>query len=245
MDEEKENPRTRKKHRTGDRAPLAGGTARRSSRLSRRADRGTGRPVLEKFDGEQLTVLFDCLDKEKAADAFVLLSRGTQKQLLKDFSDVKLQSVTDEIIDDDVEELLESMPTDVVHEVLLKATPENRNDKIVEIVDYLEEKKFSQLKPLLAELEPADLAEIFADLEEQDLPIVFRLLPKELAAVTFVEMNSSQQELLIKSFSDAELQTRAVRDDTSTSSRRCPQTWCGASCSMPTARRAKRSSTRS
>ena len=135
----------------------------------------------------------------------MLLSRGKQKQLLKDFSDVKLQSVTDEIIDDDVEELLESMPTDVVHEVLLKATPENRNDKIVEIVDYLEEKKFSQLKPLLAELEPADLAEIFADLEEQDLPIVFRLLPKELAAETFVEMNSSQQELLIKSFSDAEL----------------------------------------
>ena len=162
-------------------------------------------PVLEQFDGDELTQLFDCLDKEVAADAFVLLSREKQKQLLKDFSDVKMQPVTDEIIDDDVEELLESMPTDVVHEVLLKATPENRNDKIVEIVDYLEEKKFSQLKPLLAELEPADLAEIFADLEEQDLPIVFRLLPKELAAETFVEMNSAQQELLIKSFSDAEL----------------------------------------
>ena len=34
---------------------------------------------------------------------------------------------------------------------------------------------------------------------------MFRLLPKELAAETFVEMNSAQQELLIKSFSDAEL----------------------------------------
>lgn len=162
-------------------------------------------PVLEQFDGDELTELFGCLEKETAADAFVLLSRDKQKQLLKDFSDVKMQPVTDEIIDDDVGELLESMPTDVVHEVLLKATPENRNDKIVEIVDYLEEKKFSQLKPLLAELEPADLAQIFADLEEQDLPIVFRLLPKELAAETFVEMNSAQQELLIKSFSDAEL----------------------------------------
>ena len=162
-------------------------------------------PLLEHFDGDELTLLFDCLDKETAADTFVLLSRDKQKRLLKDFGDVKLQPVTDEIIDDDVEELLESMPTDVVHEVLLKATPENRNDKIVEIVDYLEEKKFSQLKPLLAELEPADLAQIFADLEEQDLPIVFRLLPKELAAETFVEMNSAQQELLIKSFSDAEL----------------------------------------
>lgn len=161
--------------------------------------------ILESLDGERLPRFFGCLDKEVAADVFVLLNRDTQKRVLKDFSDVKLQSVTDEIIDDDVEELLESMPTDVVHEVLLKATPENRNDKIVEIVDYLEEKKFALLKPLLAELEPADLAEIFSELSETDLPIVFRLLPKELAAETFVEMNSTQQELLIRSFSDKEL----------------------------------------
>lgn len=161
--------------------------------------------ILNGLDGENLTELFGCLDNEVAADVFVLLNSETQKRVLKDFSDVKLQSVTDEIIDDDVEELFENMPTDVVHEVLLKATPESRNDKIVEIVDYLEEKNFSQLKPLLAELEPADLAEIFAELDEKDVPILFRLLPKELAAETFVEMNSSQQELLIKSFSDTEL----------------------------------------
>lgn len=161
--------------------------------------------ILKTLDGERMPVFFGCLDSEVAADVFVLLNSETQKRVLKDFSDVKLQEVTDEIIDDDVGELLESMPTEVVHEVLLKATPENRNDKIVEIVDYLEEKKFSQLKPLLAELEPADLAEIFSELSETDLPIVFRLLPKELAAETFVEMNSSQQELLIRSFSDKEL----------------------------------------
>ncbi len=161
--------------------------------------------LLASLDGDRLAKLFGCLDKETAADVFVLLDRDTQKRVLKDFSDVKLQSITDEIIDDDAEELLESMPTDVVHEVLLKATPENRNDKIVEIVDYLEEKKFSLLKPLLSELEPQDLAEIFSELSETDLPIVFRLLPKELAAETFVEMNSTQQELLIRSFSDKEL----------------------------------------
>ncbi len=167
--------------------------------------------ILDSLESDPLTKLFGLLDKETAADVFVLLNRETQKRLLKDFSDVKLQSVTDEIIDDDVEELLGSMPTDVVHEVLLKATPENRNDKIVEIVDYLEEKKFTLLKPLLAELEPADLAEIFAELDEADLPIVFRLLPKELAAETFVEMNSTQQQLLIRSFSDKEL--KLIIDD--------------------------------
>lgn len=167
--------------------------------------------LLDSLESDQLTKLFGLLDKETAADVFVLLNRETQKRVLKEFSDVKLQSVTDEIIDDDVEELLGSMPTDVVHEVLLKATPENRNDKIVEILDYLEEKKFTLLKPLLAELEPVDLAEIFSELDETDLPIIFRLLPKELAAETFVEMNSSQQELLIRSFSDKEL--KLIIDD--------------------------------
>ncbi len=167
--------------------------------------------LLDSLESDHLTKLFGLLDKETAADVFVLLNRETQKRVLKEFSDVKLQSVTDEILDDDVEELLGSMPTDVVHEVLLKATPENRNDKIVEILDYLEEKKFTLLKPLLAELEPVDLAEIFSELDETDLPIIFRLLPKELAAETFVEMNSAQQELLIRSFSDKEL--KLIIDD--------------------------------
>ena len=75
--------------------------------------------VLDSLEGERLTKLFGCLDNEVAADVFVLLNSDTQKRVLKDFSDVKLQSVTDEIIDDDVEELLESMPADVVHAVLL------------------------------------------------------------------------------------------------------------------------------
>ena len=161
--------------------------------------------VFNMLHGEKLSKLFGLLDDETAADVFLLLSSDTQKRVLKETGDIKLQGVTDEIIEDDVEDLLESMPAEVVHEVLLKATPENRNDKIVELVEYLEEKKFSQIKPLLAELEPMDLADIFAELDEKDLPIVFRLLPKELAADTFVEMNSSQQEFLIKSFSDTEL----------------------------------------
>ena len=161
--------------------------------------------TLEELDGEQLIEFFDCLDKEKAADVFVLLNKSTQQKLLEDFSDVKLQSVSDEILDDNVEDILESMPTEVVHQVLLKAPAETRNDKIVEILDFLEQKKFAQLKPLLSALEPADLAEIFSELSEVDLPVVFRLLPKELAAEAFVEMNSSQQELLIRSFSDKEL----------------------------------------
>ncbi|MCF0120399.1 MAG: magnesium transporter, partial [Oscillospiraceae bacterium] len=42
-------------------------------------------------------------------------------------------------------------------------------------------------------------------IDEEKLPLLFRLLPKELAAETFVEMNSDSQELLIRGFSDNEL----------------------------------------
>ena len=50
-----------------------------------------------------------------------------------------------------------------------------------------------------------DIATVFEDLDEARLPLLFRLLPKELAAETFVEMEPELQELLIRGFSDSEL----------------------------------------
>ena len=54
-------------------------------------------------------------------------------------------------------------------------------------------------------MNPSDIAGIFEGLEDNQIPLLFRLLPKELAAETFVEMETEAQELLIRSFSDNEL----------------------------------------
>ena len=54
-------------------------------------------------------------------------------------------------------------------------------------------------------MNPVDIAAIFDELEEDRLPLLFRLLPKELASETFVEMAPEAQELLIRGFSDSEL----------------------------------------
>ena len=51
----------------------------------------------------------------------------------------------------------------------------------------------------------ADISAILSELPEDRLPLLYRLLPKELAAEVFVEMEPEEQELLIKSFSDTEL----------------------------------------
>ena len=69
----------------------------------------------------------------------------------------------------------------------------------------LDEKKYHSLRDILSTMNPADIAAIFDDLDQACLPLLFRLLPKELAAETFVEMEPEAQELLIRGFSDSEL----------------------------------------
>ena len=73
----------------------------------------------------------------------------------------------------------------------------------------LVEKKYSTIRDILSTMNPADIASVFDGLEESRL--LFRLLPKELAAETFVEMEPDAQELLIRGFSDSEL--REVLDE--------------------------------
>lgn len=73
------------------------------------------------------------------------------------------------------------------------------------LMKMLEEKKYATLRDILITMNPSDIAGIFEDLEDKQIPIVFRLLTKEQAAETFVEMNPEAQELLIREFSDTEL----------------------------------------
>ena len=75
------------------------------------------------------------------------------------------------------------------------------------ILAMVEDKKYATLRDILVTMNPADIAGIFnsMELEDKRIPLMFRLLPKELAAETFVEMESEDQELLIRGFSDNEL----------------------------------------
>lgn len=73
------------------------------------------------------------------------------------------------------------------------------------ILTLLEQKQYSEIKRLLKDMNAADIAVLLEDLPEETIPLLFRLLPKELAAETFVEMESDAQEMLIRGFSDTEL----------------------------------------
>ena len=73
------------------------------------------------------------------------------------------------------------------------------------IQTLLENKRYSTLRDILNTLNPVDIAAVFEDLQSEKTALLFRLLPKETAAETFVEMDENTQKLLIHGFSDTEL----------------------------------------
>ena len=74
-----------------------------------------------------------------------------------------------------------------------------------QIIEFLEQKKYHDVSDILKELTAPDVAALLDEIPEMFLPTVYRLLPKELAAEVFVEMDVDQQEMLIHRFTDTEL----------------------------------------
>ncbi len=77
-------------------------------------------------------------------------------------------------------------------------TPERLSQLLVD-------KKYAEVKLHVQDIPAPDLAELFSELDERYHSLLFRLLSKELAAETFVEMDSDLQQALITRFTDREL----------------------------------------
>lgn len=84
----------------------------------------------------------------------------------------------------------------------------NMKEKALEL---LKKRKFAELRLLLNDVSPMDVATMIEELDKEDMLLMFRLLSKDLAAETFVEMDSDNQEMLISVFNDKEL--RAIIDE--------------------------------
>ena len=79
------------------------------------------------------------------------------------------------------------------------------------MLQFMRSKKYGTLRDLMDNMQPADIAEgleellLDGELERDELSRFFRLLPKELAAETFAQMEPQIQEMLVSAFSDNEL----------------------------------------
>ena len=81
-----------------------------------------------------------------------------------------------------------------------------------QLIELVQTRKFRKLRDILLEMNEVDIAEFLDELGPEETVLVFRLLPKELAAEVFTELeDSDDQERLINALSDKEL--REVLDE--------------------------------
>ena len=66
-----------------------------------------------------------------------------------------------------------------------------------QLSELLTEKDYRSVKTLLTACTPQDIALLLDDVAADDVLLLFRLLPKELAAETFVEMDSEVPMIFI------------------------------------------------
>lgn len=159
--------------------------------------------TLKEIDQATLALIFPKIPEEISAECFLRFDSELQRYLVDNISDMHFKEISEEILD--TENVEEKIETEIFNDIILQAEADTRHEKLLEIIDELQNKKFSTLKPILAEMEPFDIAEIINDIEDEKVPLLFRILPKDLASEVFVEMDTDAQEILIKSFTDREL----------------------------------------
>ncbi len=158
---------------------------------------------LSKLDKDLLVKIFPKLPEDVSAECFLRFKSSLQRYLVDNISGMQFKEITDEILD--TENVEEELKTEIFNDIMIQAEADVRHEKLLEIIDKIENKAFSSLKPILTEMRPIDIAELINDIDEEKVLIVFRLLPKYLANQTFVEMDSDTQEIVIKAFTDKEL----------------------------------------
>ena len=82
--------------------------------------------IFDEMTPEEALVLFRLLPKDLASDAFVEMDPDTQEALLSRFSNKELHSVMEELFVDDVVDIVEEMPANVVKRMLAQSDSETR-----------------------------------------------------------------------------------------------------------------------
>lgn len=64
----------------------------------------------------------------------------------------------------------------------------------------IDDRAYRDIRDSLSVIEPADIADLIESLSSESAAIAFRVLPRELAAATFAELEQSSQESLLEEF---------------------------------------------
>lgn len=102
--------------------------------------------ALSEIDKNLLLQIFPKLSEKISAEVFILFSTELQTFLTENISDIEFQAISEELLDNDVEK---TVSKSVLNEILLKAEPDTRHEKLLDIIDNIKNKKFTSLKPIL------------------------------------------------------------------------------------------------
>ena len=157
--------------------------------------------ILSNLPEQQLIGVSQAMGKELLADVLLSLKKETQRIIIDGLQDKTLSAVMDEMSIKESTRLIQNLPTDVA----LRIADED------DIVGLLLAKKFSTIKPIVSQMNAVDVSRVFERLDETESLMLFRLLPKDLAAEVFVELEKEQQQALIEMLNNVEL--RAVMSE--------------------------------
>lgn len=133
----------------------------------------------------------------------------TPDEKVKDEKDDEKEIDIDDIDEntdyDEIEEIKKELEEDKNEDSATEAYEEELENKFDELVELLDDKKYTDFMHGLEELNPVDAADFFSELPAKRIPAVFKLLKKDTAAEVFAELESDIQHKIITAMTDREI----------------------------------------
>ena len=155
-------------------------------------------------------------DEEIELEEIVLEEPFSEETFSEEEESAEVELPEDEVKPDkdEMEELL-APPEDVVEEIEEDENEETVSEqyeqemasKFESMTELLDEKRYVDFRIELQELNSVDAADFFSELPLARIPAVFKLLPKDIAADVFTELDVDVQERIISAMTDREIST--------------------------------------
>ena len=83
--------------------------------------------LLNQFESSELIMIFRLLSKNRAADVFSYLDTEHQEMIINTMTDVETKNIFDELYFDDIVDIIEEMPANVVKKILKNTDTKDRH----------------------------------------------------------------------------------------------------------------------
>lgn len=165
--------------------------------------------LFEELEEDQMIIIYRLLSKDMAAEVFVELDSDMQEKLINALTDKELKSVIDEIFMDDMVDLIEEMPANVVKRIL--KTKDAAERKIInKLLKYPEDSAGSIMTTEFVDLKENMTAEdainkirkIAEDVESIDTCYVLTMTRKLIGTVGLKEIILAKPKTIVKDIMD-------------------------------------------